>query len=711
MQNKDLKSTCPTWDKNALILGYVDNGYTLTPLKGKIPIIKDWVKTEYDPFLSPDEIKGNYGVVLQDDDVIVDVDPRNFPEGKNPLADLIAETGGKKAYVTFTVKTGGGGFHFYFKKPKDLKIRGGLKGYPGIEFKTKGQQIVGAGCLHPESQKLYELLRNPFAPINAPQKLLDLIIREDIELETKNEPVFTDSEQNSLRYIKFLQSCPPAIEGEGGDVQTFKTACRGRDFALTAQKTFELMAEHWNPRCLPVWDLEELKKKVDNAYTYNIDKVGKATAESDFEKILSLEEETIGEHEEELKWDVDRNGGIKTTIRNTVNYLICKEYPFLGSLKFNDFTGDIVFVRPAPWHNGKKLGSWTDSDAIQLKYWLSRVRGFNVNTNLCQEAAIIAAEKFRIHPVREYLKELEWDGKPRLDTWLAKYAGVEMNEYTIDVGRKTLVGAVARVFNPGVKFDQMLVLEGDQGIGKSTLISILGGAWYGDISITDSDKDTIDAMRGCWVIEVSEMVCSRRVDADKLKSFLSKTTDRVRLAYRRNAEDYPRQSIFIGTINPEEGTSYLKDSTGNRRFWPVMCTKIDFEGLKRDRDQLWAEAVSRYFKGEKLYLDKKESCWLAMEETERRRLKDPWTDPVAEWLGRYDHEIKGLRTVVTGKEILEECVGLSISRMGQRELGRIAQIMVKELKWEKGKFHHKKQGKTVNGYRRPSVDLEALGLE
>ena len=441
MQNRELKSICPTLNRDDLILNYTDAGYTLTPLKGKIPLVKDWVKTEYDPFLSPSEIKGNYGVVLQDDDIIVDVDPRNFPKGENSLARLIDDLGvAKSDFLTFTVKTGGGGLHLYFKKPKDFKIRGGLKEYPGVEFKTKGQQIVGAGSIHPDSKKPYEVKKCPFAPKQAPQALLDLIKRADIELVTDNrEPVYTDSEQNALRYIKFLQSCPPAIEGEGGDVLTFKMACRGRDFALSPAKTFELMVEHFNPRCTPVWNIEDLKKKVDNAYSYNNDVVGKHTAESDFEKVLTLEEEVVGEHEEELKWDVTRNNDIKPTIRNVVNYLLCKEYPLLGILQFNEFTGDIVFVKPSPWHNGKKLGTWTDSDAIQFKYWLSRVRGFNVSTALCQEAIIIAAEKFKYHPVREYLKSLEWDGVKRIDTWLSKYAGVEDNPYTRAVGCKTLV--------------------------------------------------------------------------------------------------------------------------------------------------------------------------------------------------------------------------------------------------------------------------------
>lgn len=698
------------YDRNSLVQGYVDAGYTLTPLNGKIPLRKDWVKTEYNPFLTGEEIEGNYGVVLRHDDLVVDVDPRRFPTDSNILLKLAKDLH-FSFDKTFLVITGGGGVHIYFKKPADIAVKNALKEYPGIEFKSYGQQVVGAGSIHPETGNPYMIKRYPFKPAPIPETLLKAIQREEIDLNSNNDTAFDDSDQNILRYIKFLQGAPAAIEGEGGDICTFKTACRGRDFALTAQKTFELMAEHWNPRCIPVWELEDLKKKVDNAYRYNADKVGKHTAEQDFAQFRDLDEETIGEHESELKWDYnEQTKRLLPTIRNTVNYLLCKEYPFLGILKYNDFTNDITFVRPAPWHNGKRLGAWTDSDAINFKYWLSRVRFFNVSTQLCQEAAIIAAEKFRYHPVRDFLKTLEWDGVNRLDTWLTDYAGVDDNAYTRAVGCKTLIGAVARVFNPGIKFDTMLVLEGEQGIGKSTLISILGGEWYGDIGITDSDKDTIDAMRGNWIIEVSEMVCSRKVETDKLKSFLSRTTDRVRLAYRRNAEDYPRQSIFIGTINPEEGSGYLKDVTGNRRFWPVVCHKVDFEGLREIRNQLLAEAVIRYFKGEKLYLEG-ELIRMANEETEKRRQRDPWIEPIREWLLRPD-EFGKERTVITGREILEECIGIPVSRMSNRELNRVAHIMVKELDWEKGKFHHKKLNKTTNGYRKKDgINLKALGLE
>ncbi len=702
-------------DKDSLVEGYTKAGYVLTPLNGKIPIKKDWVKTEYNANTKGADFSGNYGVVLQDDDLIVDVDPRHFPEGDNVLLRL-ANDYNLRLTDTFIVRTGGNGLHIYYKKPVSVAIRGALKDYPGIEFKTKGQQVVGAGSKHPETGAMYEVLRKAFMPTSAPESLLNAVKRQDIIVSAdnnKNVSSLLDGEQNIQRFISYLKTAPKAVEGEGGDVLTFKTACRGRDYALSENKTYELMASYWNNECEPPWELEDLQKKVHNAYSYNNDSVGKRTAENDFADFRGVDEDIVGEEQERIIWDVTDKGVPKKTLRNVVNYLLCKDYPFLGTIKLNDFTNDITFVHPAPWHNGRKVTTWTDEDCINLKYWLNANKAFVVPTLICQEAAVVAASKFRYHPVRDWLTSLEWDGVKRLDTWLTDYAQVEDNEYTRAVGAKTLMGAVARVIHPGVKFDTMLVLEGGQGIGKSTLVSILGGEWYDDVSITDSDKDTVDAMRGSWIIEVSEMVCSKKVETDKLKSFLSKTTDRVRLAYRRNAQDFPRQSIFIGTTNPGAGNMYLKDETGNRRFWPVLCRgDIDTEGIKKVRAQLFAEAYSRYIKGEKLYIDKKEVIDMANKETEKRTEDDPWTDTIRRWLARPDIETGKPKDVVLGTDILEQAVGVPVSKATRAHLSRISFIMTHVLGWEKGKFYIKSEGRTANAYRLPEnvMALESLGL-
>lgn len=688
---------------------YVKAGYRLTPLNGKIPKNQNWIKTEYNANLTEDSFIGNYGVVLQKDDLVVDVDVRRFPKGENPLKELAHDLG-IDFRNTFIVRTGGGGLHIYFKKPENIEVRNALKEYAGIEYKSFGQQVVGAGCLHPETGKQYSVYCNDFKPIQAPENLLRLIQREEVALKAEPD-TYEDSENNIFRYIAYLKNAEPAIEGQNGDLRTFQVACRGRDFALSAEKTYELMSQYWNDRCVPSWEPEDLKKKVQNAYTYNRDVVGKNNANSDFKELEGVGEQT---EKRTIAWDVTKDGNPKTTsLRNVKNYLLYEKSPLFESLAYNEFTREIEFIKPAPWHKGDtRLGALKDIDIIQYKAWLSEVNNFNTSTALCFEALQAVAHENPYHPIRDYLSGLVWDKKPRIDTWLIDFLGVKDTKYTRAVSSKILMGAVARIIHPGVKFDTMLVLEGKQGIGKSTVVKILGGDWYDDIYISEKDKDTVSAMHGKWIMEVSEMVCARKADVNNLKSFLSKAVDRIRPAYARCTEDFPRQGIFIGTTNPEFESSYLRDTTGNRRFWPVECFKVDFEGLISARDQLFAEALSRYLRGEKLYLDE-EISKMAEIETESRMDEDGWKEQVEEWLARPDIETGEIRTQVTANEILEGCIGIPISRVTQREQRRIANIMVKNLGWERKVFRHKKkQGQLVKGYeKRAIIDLREFGLE
>jgi energy-coupling factor transporter ATP-binding protein EcfA2 len=243
------------------------------------------------------------------------------------------------------------------------------------------------------------------------------------------------------------------------------------------------------------------------------------------------------------------------------------------------------------------------------------------------------------------------------------------------------MGAGARVVIPGIKFDYMLILEGPQGIGKSTLVKTLAGKWYTAISLTDTDKDTIDAMLGAWIIENEEMVCFSKQDIERVKAFISRSTDRVRLAYDRRSKDFPRQSIFIGTINPTGDSDYLKDSTGNRRFWPIVCAKVDIEWLKENRDQLFAEAVACFKAGEKLWIDSNDPKIneLVLSEQEERKSRDPWTSKINEF-------VKGKR-VVSSIEILESCLKIETPRITKNDQTRVG-IVMSELKW-KNKYNGK----------------------
>ena len=197
------------------------------------------------------------------------------------------------------------------------------------------------------------------------------------------------------------------------------------------------------------------------------------------------------------------------------------------------------------------------------------------------------------HPVRDYLNRLEWDGVPRLGTWLTTYTGAQDTALTRKFGELTLKAAVARVTNPGVKFDSILVLEGTQRAGKSSTVRALAGNdWFDDsVKLGDDSKIMQEKTRGKWIFEISELGGLRKSGVEDVKAQISKQSDRARPAYGRRATELPRQFIMIGTTNDDK---YLLDPTGNTRYWPVKTGVFDVPALRRDRDQLWAEAVVRY---------------------------------------------------------------------------------------------------------------------
>jgi hypothetical protein len=242
------------------------------------------------------------------------------------------------------------------------------------------------------------------------------------------------------------------------------------------------------------------------------------------------------------------------------------------------------------------------------------------------------ARRRPFHPVRDYLDGLTWDGVPRLDGWLVTYGGAEATEFACEAGSISMIAAVRRVRHPGVKFDEMLILESDQGLDKSTGLAILAveQEWFSDDLPLDADsKRIIEQSAGKWIVEVAELSGMTKSKVEHLKAMLSRQYDRSRLAYDRMTTERPRQFVLIGTTNH---AIYLRDITGNRRFWPVKIVKFDAGLLRRDRDQLWAEAAARESAGESIRLDKK--LWdAAGVEQERRAVPDPWYELLDAALG------------------------------------------------------------------------------
>lgn len=300
-----------------------------------------------------------------------------------------------------------------------------------------------------------------------------------------------------------------------------------------------------------------------------------------------------------------------------------------------------------------------------------------LSKDIAHQAIDIRARERSFHPVRDYLNALVWDGVSRIESWLEKYLGCAASEYTRAVGRMFLVMMVARIFKPGCKADYMLVLEGAQGAHKSTACAILGGDWFSD-SLPDvtSGKDLSQHLAGKWLIEIAELSAMSKSDSAALKAFVTREVERYRPSYGRKEVIEPRQCAFIGTTNK---TTYLRDETGGRRFWPVEVANADLDALRRDRDQLFAEAVSRYRAGTAWWPDAQFEALHMRPQQERRFEHDAWEDHVIPWL-------KGRQRVIVG-QVLTDCLGIEKGRIGRSDQNRVT-AMLERAGWRRLPKHN-----------------------
>lgn len=332
-------------------------------------------------------------------------------------------------------------------------------------------------------------------------------------------------------------------------------------------------------------------------------------------------------------------------------------------------------------------------DALWLK--IDTAYGFKPQVTLWDKLLPALARENTYHPVRDYLDNLpQWDGVPRVDTWLIEYGSAENTELNQAVGALTLIAAIRRVREPGCKFDEMLVLEGETGVGKSTAIETLcpDRDWFSDsVHFGLRDRETLEQVMGRWIIEVPELKGMRKSDADARKAFLSRNTDRGRLAYARTPSTVPRTCIFVGTTNDE---TYLNDPTGNRRFWPVKVGRFDLGRLTADRDMLWAEAAEREAKGEYIRLSPR-LYPAATDAQKSREVRSAVLDQLEDALGNSEGKITSLEV-----RLFFGIEGHSQSA-NQALYNQIGHAM-KELGWERKKLRH--GGEPVWAYQKGNTD-------
>ena len=401
-----------------------------------------------------------------------------------------------------------------------------------------------------------------------------------------------------------------------------------------------------------------------------------------------------------------RGGELQNSLHNLK--LILENDENLKAICFNQLADGMEIKGSVPWKHPARF--WRDADDAQLICYIDANYGtFSARNYQVAVAKVVDDRSY--HPIREYLAALPpWDEKPRVDTLLTQYLGAEDNAYTRAVTRKTLCAAVARVRHPGIKFDNILVLNGDQGIGKSTLIAKLGGEWYSDsLSLTDmNDKTAAEKLQGYWILEIGELAGMKKADLDKVKAFISRQDDKYRASFGRRVTPHPRQCIFFGTTNSQNG--YLRDITGNRRFWTVRTPGTGvmkpWELSREDIEQIWAEVQVLVDQGEKLYLDSNLEAYsqveqaAAMEQDDREGLVTEYLNRLLpenwESMGLFDRQEfirdpdsptqpKGivLRESVSNLEIWCECFGKRKEDIKPSDSYAIAAIMLRIQGWQR----------------------------
>ena len=333
-----------------------------------------------------------------------------------------------------------------------------------------------------------------------------------------------------------------------------------------------------------------------------------------------------------------------------------------GVLAFNEFGLGTVALKMTPWGVVPK-GEWTDHEDRLAAEWLQR-QGILVSVEVASQAVQTAARDHPFHPVKTYLQSLHWDGVERVNRWLSTYLGANDTDYSRAVGSRWLISAVARIFNPGAKADCCLILEGPQGIRKSTALRTLAGEYFTDELADLGSKDAAMQTRGVWIIELSELDGLGHGEVARIKAFISRTTDRYRPPYGMRLVESPRQCVFGGTVNHG---SYLRDETGGRRFWPIVCGSIDSAALAKDRDQLWAETKVKFESGQVWWLETADLVQMAGDQQEARYEGDPWEEVIGPWL-----ESKQSTSI---SEVLEKCIDKPKAQWTQTDKIRAARCL------------------------------------
>lgn len=354
--------------------------------------------------------------------------------------------------------------------------------------------------------------------------------------------------------------------------------------------------------------------------------------------------------------------GPRSSLQNAVKVLRLDPIWRSERLWYDEFL-DRVLIANSP------AREWNDRDDSRVALYMQEQVGMlTASSTLVREAVHVVADERTRHCVRDWLVGLEWDGIERIalaleDHWGAQIMDGQPSDYVRAASENFFIGMIARVFQPGCQLDTMIVFEGSEGINKSSSLRILGGEWQSTGHESVQTKDFFEVLRGKWLIEISEMDAFSRAEQTRIKSVISTPVDRYRPSYGRSARDYPRQCVFVGTTNKDE---WGNDETGLRRYWPIRCGAINLESLKLAREQMFAEAVSKYKAGAKWW----EMPGSAKDVQADRQSQDVWTQDVVEWT-----DASPRKTEITIADVLKNAIKKDVEKRGKLDEMRIARVL------------------------------------
>lgn len=672
-------------------LSVARRGWYVFPCAGKNPRIKDWpnkasvdektVKTWWERW--PDS---NVGVACGPSGLwVIDVDD---DDGRAWVAqaDLPA---------TLSVRTGSGGEHYYFQRG-DHQLGNTAKRVPGIDTRGDGGFVVVPPSVHPETGQAYEW--GPRSRIaDVPGRLVE-IFGQPREVQRVAAPYVPTQVPDSYGQA--------ALEGECAKVSGAQEGQRNETLNVAAFNLGTVVGAGLLPESVARSDLHaaalaagldemETLKTIDSGIRAGMGKPRQVTPRNRQPlRVVGQSErapsanvvEQVGNKEDRWKAHVrfTKEGKV---VPDTANVETVLRVMASDVLAYDELNGLIKILDTPPWcEGGEYPRSINDEDVTRCWVWLSNL-GVNTNWNNVARLMQAIAMLNRYNTLRWYLDGLRWDGRPRLDTVASTLLGADAVP-SDELVAKWMLSAVARALVPGCKADHVLILEGKQGVGKSTALKTLAGPWFCDEMVMANDKDSTMTTASAWIVELQELVSLTRKEETAVKAWITKTVDKLRLPYGRFVVEWPRHFVFAGTTN--EGT-YLRDPTGARRWWPVKVKDVDLWGLARDVDQLWAEAVARFHDGEDWHT-LSPATMLALDEVrDGRALEDPWENPIRTWLS------ETTRDYVTTNEGLSQ-VGLDINKAGPHDNRRIA-VLYEKCGWN-GKARQMVGSAYIRVYRR-----------